>query len=63
VDAFEQWVRGGLAQAGLEVTDLDVEIARFIQQIYGPELQALVEQDMQGMWPEADLDPSRAPSS
>lgn len=63
MDAFEQWVRGGLEQAGLEVTDLDVQIARVIQSIYGPELQSLAAVDMNGLWPEADLDPSRAPSS
>ena len=63
MDAFEQWVRGGLEQAGVECTDLDVQIARFIQQVYGPELQALGELAMTGIWPEPDLDPSRAPTA
>ena len=63
MDAFEQWVRGGIEQSGLEVTDVDIQMARFIQELYGPELQALIAEDMNGLWPEADLDPSRAPSS
>jgi hypothetical protein len=63
VDAFEQWVRGGLESAGLQVSDLDVQIARYIQELYGPELLALAEEDMNGLWPEHDLDPSRAPTS
>jgi hypothetical protein len=62
VDAFEQWVRGGLSHQGLEVDDLDVQIAAFVEQIYGPELRALGTADMRGLWAEPDLDPSRAPS-
>lgn len=36
---------------------------RYIDQIFGPELRALMAVDMHGLWPETDLDPSRAPSS
>jgi hypothetical protein len=61
VDAFEQFIRGGLAQAGLEADDLDVEIARYIGQLYGPEMEALAQLPMTGLWPEPDLDPARAP--
>ncbi|MFL5896636.1 MAG: hypothetical protein ACJ76Z_16175 [Thermoleophilaceae bacterium] len=63
MDAFEQWVRGGLEHAGVGAEDVDVEIAAYIEQLYGPELRALVEADMNGLWPEPDLDPSRAPTS
>jgi hypothetical protein len=63
VDAFEQWARGGLAQTGIEVDDVDLQIMRFIDELFGPELQALMAADMGGLWPEADLDPSRAPAS
>ena len=62
MDAFEQFVRGGLAQAGLDVTDTDVAIMRYVDQLFGPELGALLAIDMQGMWPEPDLDPGRAPT-
>jgi hypothetical protein len=63
VDAFEQYVRGGLERMGLEVEEMDLEIMRYVDQLYGPELQALMEADLAGMWAENDLDPSRAPSS
>lgn len=63
MDAFEQWVRGGLELAGVGAEDVDVQIAAFIQQVYGPELEALVAENMNGLWPEPDLDPSRAPTS
>jgi hypothetical protein len=31
--------------------------------VYGPQLRALVEADLTAVWPELDLDPSRAPSA
>jgi hypothetical protein len=63
VDTFEQFARAGLAWQGLEADDTDVEIMRFIDQIYGPELRALLAVDMNGLWAETDFAPSRAPSS
>jgi hypothetical protein len=63
MDAFEQFARGGLAWQGLSADDTDVEIMRFIDQIFGAELRALLAADMRGLWPETDFDPSRAPSS
>jgi hypothetical protein len=47
----------------LSVDDTDVEIMRVIDQIFGPELRALMAVDMNGLWAESDFDPSRAPSS
>jgi hypothetical protein len=63
VDAFEQFVRGGMQWMGLAADDVDVEIMRYIDQVFGPELRALMAEDMNGVWPETDLDPSRAPTS
>jgi hypothetical protein len=63
VDAFEQFARGGLAWQGLSADDSEIEIMRFIDQVYGPELRALMAVDMNGRWPETDFDPSRAPTS
>jgi hypothetical protein len=63
VDALEQFVRGGLARAGLPLEDFELDIIRFADDLYGPEIQALMEADQQGIWPEHDLDPSRAPTS
>jgi hypothetical protein len=63
MDAFEQFARGGLAWQGLSVDDTDVEIMRFIDQVFGGELRELMAMDMNGLWAETDFDPSRAPSS
>jgi hypothetical protein len=63
MDAFEQFARGGLAWQGLPVETDEIEIMRFIDQIFGPELRALMAVDMNGLWAESDLDPSRAPTS
>ena len=63
MDAFEQFVRGGLEWQGLPVDDSDLEIMRFIDAIFGPELRALMEVDMNGLWAENDLDPRRAPTA
>ena len=63
MDAFDQYARGGLEWMGFDADDTDVEIMRFIDQIFGPELRALMAVDFNGIWPETDLDPSRAPTS
>lgn len=63
MDAFEQFARGGLAWLGHEADDTDVAIMRYIDEIFGPEMRALLSADMRGMWPESDFDPSRAPTS
>jgi hypothetical protein len=52
-----------MARAGVEVDEVDLQIIRYIDQLFGPELDALMAVDMNGLWPESDLDPSRAPSS
>jgi len=63
VDAFEQHVRGGLERAGESVEQLELDIMRYIDNLYGPEIRALMEADLRGIWTEIPLDPSRAPSS
>jgi hypothetical protein len=63
VDAFEQFARGGLEWMGLGADDTDVQIMRYIDEIFGPELRALMTADMNGIWAEPDLDPSRAPTT
>ena len=61
MDAFEQFVRGGMARAGLDVDDTELAIVRYIDELFGPELRALLAVDMHGMWTEPDLDPARPP--
>ena len=57
------YVRGGLERAGLPLEDVELEIMRFIDGLYGPELAALGEADLKGIWTEIPLDPGKAPAS
>ena len=63
MDAFEQFARGGLEWQGLSLDDTDLEIMRYVDAIFGPEMRALMAIEMNGIWAESDLDPSRAPTS
>ena len=63
MDAFDQYARGGLQWMGLDADETDLQIMRYIDQVFGPELQALMAEDWNAIWPETDLDPSRAPTS
>jgi hypothetical protein len=61
VDPFETYVRAGLAQAEQPVDDVDLAVIRAAEAVYGPELRALGEADLSGVWAENDLDPGRPP--
>jgi hypothetical protein len=61
VDAFEQYVRAGLEQAGMTVDDTELAVMRAADTVYGPGFQALADADLSDVRLEADLDPSRAP--
>ncbi len=62
MDAFERFVTGGLELAGMAVEELEIHIMRGAHAIYGPPIEALQQADLRDVWPEPDLDPSRAPS-
>ncbi len=62
MDAFEQWVRGGLGLRGMEIDETDLHIMRIAHAVYGPHVAALQAADLEGVWEEADLDPGREPS-
>lgn len=62
MDSFEQFVRAGLDLQGFGASDLDVQIMRVVDSIYGPDMRALADAQLAGEWPELDLDPSRAPN-
>ena len=62
MDSFEQFVRSGLDLQGVAASDLDVQIMRFVEGVYGPDMRALGEADLAGVWAEVDLDPSRPPN-
>ena len=42
MDAFEQFVRGGMARAGLDVDETELAIMRYIDELFGPDLHALM---------------------
>jgi hypothetical protein len=62
MDAFEQHVRAGLELLGYAADDDELSVMRVADAFYGPGLRALIEADLSSVWPEPDLDPSRAPS-
>jgi hypothetical protein len=59
--AFDQLVRLGLAQYGIEVSDGELAVIRAFEQVYGPSRDALMAADLSDVEPELGLDPSRAP--
>ena len=61
MDALERYLRAGMELIGEEVDDVDVAVVRAAEGVYGSALQALDEADLADVWPEPDLDPSRAP--
>ncbi|HYH58865.1 MAG TPA: hypothetical protein VD790_06550 [Thermoleophilaceae bacterium] len=63
MDAFEQHVRAGLAYLGHDVDETEIAIMRVADGVYGPQLRALVDADLTGVWPEPEMDAGRAPSS
>jgi hypothetical protein len=59
--AFERWARAGLELIGIEATDADLAVMAAIDQIYRPDMEALMEADLTKVEPERNLDLSRAP--
>ena len=62
-EQFDQFIRAGLAQYGLEVSEEELQVMRVAEHIYGPERDALLAADLSDVPRELDLDPSRAPTS
>ena len=61
MDAFERFVRAGLELNGLAVDEIDLAVMRAADAVYGPGMRALAAADLREVFPEVDLDPSRAP--
>jgi hypothetical protein len=58
---FEEFVRSGLAQYGVEVDEVELRVIRVAEQVYGPPRDALLAADLSEIEPELALDPSRTP--
>jgi hypothetical protein len=58
---FDQLVRLGLAQYGIEVSDAELSVIRAFEHVYGPSRDALLAADLSDAEPELGLDPSSAP--
>jgi hypothetical protein len=56
-------VRAGLQVLGYEISEDELAVMRVADGVYGEQLRALVAADLTNVWPEPDLDPSRAPSA
>lgn len=63
MDSFERYATGGLELAGIPYEELDLQIMRVADSIYGPPLRALQAADLRHVEPEPDLDPSRPPAA
>jgi len=59
-DPFEQFVRTGLERLGFTPDDVDVAVLRATDSIYGGQIEALMDADLDGDV-ELDLDLSREP--
>jgi hypothetical protein len=62
VNTFEQHVRAGLELAGVEVDETDMAVMRAADSVYGAKMRALADADLNHVWVEPALDPSRAPA-
>jgi hypothetical protein len=47
---------------GHDLDESELTVMRVADGVYGPQLRALVAADLADVWPEPDLDPSRAPT-
>jgi hypothetical protein len=63
MDAFEQYVRAGLALSSTEVSDIDLAVMRAADAVYGPLLRALAEADLTDVWAEPAFDAGKPPVS
>jgi hypothetical protein len=61
-EQFDQFIRSGLAQYGIEVSDDELGVMRVAEQVYGPHRDALLAADLSDVPRELDLDPSSAPA-
>jgi hypothetical protein len=59
--AFERWARAGLELIGIEPSDADLAVMAAIEEIYRPDMAALMEADLTNVEAERDLDLARAP--
>jgi hypothetical protein len=58
---IDDWVRSGLAQQGVDVTEDELALIRMVHAAYEPAIGAFDAADLSAWLPEGDLDPSRAP--
>jgi hypothetical protein len=62
LEQFDQFIRSGLAQYGLEVSEEELQVMRVAEAVYGPRRDALLAADLSDVEPELGLDPARAPA-
>ena len=61
-EQFQTFVRAGLARFGIDVDEAEMHVIRFADQMYGPQLDAVMAADLSDVEPEAPLDPARPPA-
>jgi hypothetical protein len=58
-----RFVDAGLELLGLEADEAELAVIGAVDSLYGPPLEALAETELDGVEPEAGIDPSHAPRS
>jgi hypothetical protein len=59
---FDDFVRSGLAQYGVQIDEVELRVIRVAERFYGPPRDALLAADLSEIEPELGLDPSRPPA-
>jgi hypothetical protein len=60
-EQFDEFARAALARFGVEVDELELQVMRAVERVYGPPRDALMSADLSDVEPEIRLDPSRPP--
>ena len=58
---FPEVARAGLEQLGVEADELELTVMEAVDAIYRPDIDALLDADLDGVEPERRIDPSAPP--
>ncbi len=61
-DSFQDYLRAGLESFGIEVDEVEMAVISAAWRAFEPPIRELLEADLDGVEPEFDFHPSRAPS-
>lgn len=62
-DAFKDYLRAGLESFEIEADEVEMAVIAAAWRAFDPRVRELLDADLDGVAPELDFDPSRAPST